>query len=82
MDDLHKEHPSQIERASTEKQENLIDITSTDHHAVLTSILKTQPVKTWGSGSLHLYAVCLLIYLCSTMNGTSIPCRQRSTCGC
>lgn len=37
----------------------------------LTTILKNQPINTWGRGSLHLYAVCLLVYLCSTMNGTS-----------
>ncbi|KAM0689961.1 hypothetical protein Q7P36_008728 [Cladosporium allicinum] len=69
MDDADKEHTSHTERTSTEKQETFVDIASTDHHAVLTGILKTQPVKTWGSGSLHLYAVCLLVYLCSTMNG-------------
>jgi hypothetical protein len=35
----------------------------------LTTILKNQPINTWGRGSLRLYAVCLLVYLCSTMNG-------------
>jgi hypothetical protein len=25
----------------------------------------------WGRGHLKLYAACLIIYLCSTMNGTS-----------
>jgi hypothetical protein len=69
MDNADKEHTNHTERTSTEKQETFVNIASTDHHAVLTGILKTQPVKTWGSGSLHLYAVCLLVYLCSTMNG-------------
>jgi len=71
MDNPDKDHTSFTERVSSEKQTTRIDIADTDHHAVLTNILKTQPVKTWGSGSLHLYAVCLLVYLCSTMNGLS-----------
>lgn len=29
----------------------------------------------WGRGHLHLYGLCLLIYLCSTMNGKSLPLR-------
>lgn len=71
MEGLDKEHTSHTERASTRKPEVSVDTTSVDHHAVLSNILKTSPVKTWGSGSLHLYAVCLLVYLCSTMNGLS-----------
>ncbi|KAI6812810.1 general substrate transporter [Hortaea werneckii] len=35
----------------------------------LTEILRRRPIKLWGRGSLHLYAICLLVYLCSTMNG-------------
>lgn len=64
------------EKASREKQEasvETIDAIENDHHAVLTTILKERPVKTWDKNSLHLYAVCLLIYLCSTMNGLPTP---------
>jgi hypothetical protein len=46
MDNVRKEHTSYTERASTEKHETFVDTASTDHHAVLTSIPKTQPVKT------------------------------------
>jgi hypothetical protein len=81
MGNVRKEHTSYTERASTEKHETFVDTASTDHHAVLTSILKTQPVKTWGSGSLHLYAVCLLVYLCSTMNGMSSSGRGSNVSG-
>ena len=71
MATFDKDHTSYTERVSSEKQGTRVDTAGTDHHAVLTNILKTQPIKTWGSGSLHMYAVCLLVYLCSTMNGMS-----------
>jgi MFS family permease len=67
---------SNVEKVSLEKHETSVDASDTignDHHAVLTSILKERPVKTWDRKSLHLYAVCLLIYLCSTMNGSQAP---------
>lgn len=67
------------EKASLEKQETsveTIDSIGNDHHAVLTTILKERPVKTWDKNSLHLYAVCFLIYLCSTMNGLPTPDRR------
>ena len=35
----------------------------------LTKILRRRPIRPWGRGSLRLYAICLLVYLCSTMNG-------------
>jgi len=82
MDIDFKEQFSHVEKASLEKHETsvgAIDTVGTDHHAVLTTILKERPVKTWDRNSLHLYAVCLLIYLCSTMNGLSKPdCRSDS----
>jgi hypothetical protein len=81
MDNQNKENTSYTERASTEKQENFVDTASTDHHDILTGILKNRPVKTWGSGSLHLYAVCLLVYLCSTMNDMLMPARRTGMCG-
>jgi hypothetical protein len=81
MDNQHKENTTYTERASTEKQENFVDMASTDHHDILTGILKNLPVKTWGSGSLHLYAVCLLVYLCSTMNGMLMLARRTGMCG-
>jgi MFS family permease len=65
-----------VKKVSPEKHEtsvDTIDAIGNDHHAVLTTILKERPVKTWSRKSLHLYAVCLLIYLCSTMNGLPTP---------
>jgi hypothetical protein len=56
------------EKAPSEKYDASMDVAEND----LATILKSQPVKTWSRGSLHLYAVCLLVYLCSTMNGESI----------
>lgn len=38
----------------------------------LTEILRKRPIKLWGPGSLQLYAICLLVYLCSTMNGQMV----------
>ncbi|GAB1743263.1 hypothetical protein NU219Hw_g9112t1 [Hortaea werneckii] len=35
----------------------------------LTEILRRRPIPLRGRGSLQLYAICLLVYLCSTMNG-------------
>ena len=35
----------------------------------LTETLRRRPIPLWGRGSLQLYATCLLVYLCSTMNG-------------
>jgi hypothetical protein len=75
MDIESKQQSSHAEKASLEKDETFveaIDAIGDDHHAVLTTILKERPVKTWDKNSLHLYAVCLLVYLCSTMNGQSI----------
>ena len=76
MDTQSKQQFSHDEKVSLEKHEafvDTIDAIGDDHHAALTTILKERPVKTWDKNSLHLYAVCLLIYLCSTMNGSSIP---------
>lgn len=73
---MDNESKQQSRKASLEKNEtfvNAIDAIGNDHHAVLTTILKERPVKTWDKKSLHLYAVCLLVYLCSTMNGLSAP---------
>ncbi|RMX86196.1 hypothetical protein D0869_03264 [Hortaea werneckii] len=44
---------------------------SLDSHSQesLTEILRRRPVPLRGRGSLQLYAICLLVYLCSTMNG-------------
>lgn len=75
MDIKSKQQPSHAEKVSLEKNETFVDAIvaiGDDHHAVLTTILKERPVKTWDKNSLHLYAVCLLVYLCSTMNGQSI----------
>ena len=35
----------------------------------LTEILRKRPIPLRGRGSVQLYAICLLVYLCSTMNG-------------
>ena len=51
-------------------------------HTTLQDIMQKRPVKPWSRGSLQLYAICLLIYLCSTMNGqwtfTSEDCSRRA----
>lgn len=79
MDTQSKQQFSHNEKVSLEKHEasvDTIDAIGDDHHAVLTTILKERPVRIWDKNSLHLYAVCLLIYLCSTMNGLSTPSRR------
>jgi len=79
MDTQSKQQFSHDEKVSLEKHETSVDTIEAigdDHHAVLTTILKERPVKTWDKNSLHLYAVCLLIYLCSTMNGLPTPNRR------
>lgn len=45
---------------------------TTDRHAVLKTILEQRPLSPWSRGAFRLYAICLLIYLCSTMNGQRI----------
>lgn len=70
MDTDEKTHADHDERVSSEKHDVTASVTDSDHHVVLGAILKTHPINTWGSGSLHLYAICLLVYLCSTMNGS------------
>lgn len=61
---------SHDENVSSEKRDLALEVIENDHPDVaLATILKTTPVKTWSRGALHLYAICLLIYLCSTMNG-------------
>lgn len=45
----------------------------------LTEILRRRPIKLWGRGSLHLYAICLLVYLCSTMNGSMLSAMPHAT---
>lgn len=69
MADQEKPQSEHYECHPTEKHEAMASVEGLDRHAVLTSILKASPVNTWGHGSLHLYAICLLVYLCSTMNG-------------
>lgn len=62
----------QTDHEEQELSEKHVDSSQTiqgDPFAKLTTILETQPVKAWNRESLHLYAVCLLVYLCSTMNG-------------
>lgn len=76
-----KRQSSHVGKVSLEKHETFVDAIDAigdDHHAILTTILKERPVKTWDKKSLHLYAVCLLVYLCSTMNG--LPAPERSHC--
>jgi hypothetical protein len=67
MNDTEKPRIIHEEPEPSEKLGASSDTSLTD----LTTLLKAHPVKTWGHGSLHLYAVCLLVYLCSTMNGMS-----------
>lgn len=38
----------------------------------VTEILRNRPIRLWGRGCLQLYAICLLVYLCSTMNGQMV----------
>jgi hypothetical protein len=71
MDNGEKLHADHDEEVISEKREATTGVVDSDAHAALESILKTHPVNTWGAGSLHLYAICLLVYLCSTMNGMS-----------
>jgi hypothetical protein len=42
---------------------------SHDRHAVLQTILEQRPLDPWSKGAFRLYSICLLVYLCSTMNG-------------
>lgn len=44
-----------------------------DRHAVLKIILEQHPLSPWSRGAFRLYAICLLVYLCSTMNGKRVP---------
>jgi hypothetical protein len=67
MNDSEKPHIIHEETEPSEKQVVSSNASETD----LTTLLKAHPVETWSRGSLHLYAVCLLVYLCSTMNGIS-----------
>jgi hypothetical protein len=69
MDNGEKLHADHDEQVISEKRETTTSVIDSNPHAALGYILKTHPVNTWGAGSLHLYAICLLIYLCSTMNG-------------
>jgi len=73
MDESNKSQSDHREQITSVKHETASSTEVASHHAVLTSILETNPVKTWGRGSLHLYAICLLVYLCSTMNGEPNP---------
>lgn len=69
MSTLDKPQINHDEQEPSEKYGASTNTTENDPHTDLTTILKTRPVNTWSRGSLHLYAVCLLVYLCSTMNG-------------
>lgn len=71
MDKDRIPHASHDEQISSEKRDAIMNVSDSDQHANLGAILKTHPINTWGAGSLHLYAICLLVYLCSTMNGLS-----------
>jgi hypothetical protein len=75
MDNAEKLHADHDEQVISEKRDTTTSVVDSDHHAALGSILKTHPIDTWGAGSLHLYAICLLVYLCSTMNGMT-RCQQ------
>jgi hypothetical protein len=72
MDNSEKLHADHDEQVISEKRDTTTSVVDSDRHASLGSILKTHPINTWGAGSLHLYAICLLVYLCSTMNGMPI----------
>jgi hypothetical protein len=39
------------------------------HNATLGKILQENKPNPWGKGYRRLYAICALVYLCSTMNG-------------
>jgi hypothetical protein len=41
------------------------------HNANLAQVLQEHKPNQWGAGYIKLYFTCLLIYLCSTMNGMS-----------
>lgn len=49
------------------------------HNATLAAALTEGPVNPWSKGYRKMYAICLLVYLCSTMTGMrgSNVCRSR-----
>lgn len=68
MDEKNKASAEQNEHADddyddTHKEEEL------QGSAALEEVLKYNKPNTFGKGMLQLYAICALIYLCSTMNG-------------
>lgn len=54
-----------------EKTQNVVTalVNSSDRHAVLKTVLERHPVSSSSKGAFRLYAICVLVYLCSTMNG-------------
>lgn len=65
-----------------EKPDTAVNTVETSHSSIekidttnvaenLTAI--SQPPSPWGKGHRTLYFCCLLVYLCSTMNGNPIP---------
>ena len=69
-----------MEKTGPEHHENTEEVgniataldNSNDRHAVLKTILEQRPLSPWSRGAIRLYAICLLVYLCSTMNGMTL----------
>jgi len=68
MDESNKIQNDRHEQVFSTKHETTPNVEAVHHHAVLMFPLKTDPVKAWGHGSLYLYGIRFLIYLCSNMN--------------
>lgn len=67
---MEKDKPSTEHHETSEGKDIATALhNTTDRHAVLKTILEQRPISPWSKGAFHLYAVCLLVYLCSTMNG-------------
>jgi hypothetical protein len=58
-------------RKGSTGSEVLTEKTIHAHNATLAAALSEDKPNPWSKGYLRLYAICLLVYLCSTMNGKS-----------
>lgn len=62
VESLHQE-------ASATSQNQVAETTIKAQNPKLAAILEENKPDQWGRGYIHLYFCCLLIFLCSTMNG-------------
>lgn len=66
----HKETSSKASNEGVEGVDDIQKVAALDNNEVsLAQIIKSNPVDRWSKSRIKLYLICVVLYLCSTMNG-------------